>query len=829
MMTNGQSTLLRSARGLLIWSVFSLLAFSEAAWSAVAFVNAQSASPGVTNSLSIGTTNPAAGQIMLAQVSVRGGSAIAITAPAGWTLINRTNNSTTLAQALYYRLSGGSEPSSYTWTFNASNYAAGGILVFSGVDTANPVDVWSSRSNGSSNNVTANGVTTTVGNAMLVGLITNADGRSNFKPPTGMTERYDTQSGSGQDNAVAISTFDAVQVVAGASGDKVATATASVVSVAHLVALRPAATTAVTPGGFNAFESGTPLGSTSGVIRTHIAASAFGLDVAALKTGGTAIETAFAGDVRLELVDASSAASCSAYALIRDLGTLAFVAADQGRKTFSGISEPNAWPNARIRMTYPATGTATVIACSTDNFAIRPASLAGVSVTDSDWQTSGTSRALANIIASGGNVHKAGRPFTLRATAHNASGAVTGNYSGSPTLKTLACTLPAPTCVNGSLTPGAWSGSGTVTSSSASYSEAGSFNLTLEDRTFTDVDSADSTLLERTIPQDAAVPVGRFVPDHFQLAESSTPAFVTFNDTTCGSRSFTYVGQPFGYLTLPQATITAKNADGAATLNYTGALWKLASAGVVQTYMAATGILDTGLVGTPVVAATGSGSGTLTANAADAIAFVRGTPIVPFAAEISLSMSIQDSSENAVTGNGLIDASPPALFSNIAFDAGNEIRFGRLVLTNAHGSELLGLPVPIETQFWNGSGFVRNMADDCTRLSANQVALSNWRRDLAACETSVSLSGRFIDGRGNLRFSAPGAGNTGSVDLTVHLGASGSGSTCVGGAATSAVGAAQTWLQGRWTAGAYDQNPAARASFGLYRGSKPLIYLRELY
>jgi hypothetical protein len=27
----------------------------------------------------------------------------------------------------------------------------------------------------------------------------------------------------------------------------------------------------------------------------------------------------------------------------------------------------------------------------------------------------------------------------------------------------------------------------------------------------------------------------------------------------------------------------------------------------------------------------------------------------------------------------------------------------------------------------------------------------------------------------------------------------------------------------------YDQNPAARASFGLYRGSKSLIYLREMY
>jgi len=157
------------------------------------------------------------------------------------------------------------------------------------------------------------------------------------------------------------------------------------------------------------------------------------------------------------------------------------------------------------------------------------------------------------------------------------------------------------------------------------------------------------------------------------------------------------------------------------------------------------------------------------------------------------------------------------------------MRFGRLVLTNAHGAELLSLPVPIEAQYWDGSHFVRNVADACTRLAANQVALANWRRDLAPCETSVTLSGRFVAGRGNLRLSAPGAGNTGSVDLSVQLGNTASGSTCVGGAPGPATPAAQPWLQGAWTGAAYDRNPAARASFGLFRGNRTLIYQREMY
>jgi hypothetical protein len=109
------------------------------------------------------------------------------------------------------------------------------------------------------------------------------------------------------------------------------------------------------------------------------------------------------------------------------------------------------------------------------------------------------------------------------------------------------------------------------------------------------------------------------------------------------------------------------------------------------------------------------------------------------------------------------------------------------------------------------------------------VSLSGWKRDLNACETSVTLSGRFNAGRGNLRLSAPGAGNTGSVDLALQLGVTAVGSSCVGGAVTSAGAASQSWLQARGSGGAYDQNPAARASFGLHRGSKPLIYQREMY
>lgn len=595
-------------------------------------------------------------------------------------------------------------------------------------------------------------------------------------------------------------------------------------------ATRSCVPVSATPAGFNAFESATPAASVNGVIKTNVAASPFGVDVVAVRTGGTAVETAFTGDVRVELVNAAGGGACTAYPTIRSLGTLNFASTDQGRKTLAGISEPNAWPNARVRVSYPATGTPTVVGCSTDPFAIRPASLAAVAVSDQDSATSGTPRALYNTAATGGIVHRAGRPFRIAATAQNAAGNATGNYAGAPDATLTACVLPAAGCVAGTLTAGAWTAAGgTVVAAGATYSEVGAFGMKLVDSTFAAVDAADgSTAAERNI-ESVTFNVGRFVPDHFVLTPASTPVFRTFDDTTCAARSFTYIGQPFGYVTLPRAGIEARNAAGGVTRNYAGALWKLVGEIDNMTYTPASPTLDTGLVDVPVIAGTGNGTGTVTANAADKLAYQRTTPVNQFNADIDLVISVSDKSEEGVLDNGTITTTTPALFANIAFDAGSLMRFGRLAVSNAQGSELLALPVPVETQYWNVNGFTRNVDDSCTQLAAVNVAQSNWQRALNACETSVTFGGRFNLGRGALRLTAPGQNNTGSVDLTVKLDGGPGGGTCVGGAGAAVTGANQSWLQIKGNTAAYNQNPAARASFGLLRGSRSLIYMRELY
>lgn len=597
------------------------------------------------------------------------------------------------------------------------------------------------------------------------------------------------------------------------------------------------------PGGFNAYETATPSGAITGVIQTKIAGSPFNLDLVALNTAKNALLTSFTGAVKVELLDSSTGGALdtngcnAAWPTIQTLtSNPTFAAANNGRMTV-GFQENDAWRNVRVRVSYPASGTPTTIGCSTDNFSIRPAGFTSVSVSDTNWGTSGTARSLYNTAASGGNVHQAGRPFSIAATAVNGLGNITGNYNGSPAASVTACLLPSG-CTAGVLSPGSWSAaSGTVTSNTATYSEAGALTMQLVDSGFASVDANDGT------PQTCAggyvcsgtLNVGRFVPDHFSVTTSNTPSFKTFNDTTCSSRSFTYIGQGFGYVTAPQALITAQNAAGVTTQNYRGALWRPLPA---FAYSSVSGTLDSGLTTTPTVVSNNDGTGSENVNGTDLLAYVRNpaTPQAPFNANISLNLSVTDSSETGVTGNGTISTTSPAVFngtgSGIAFDSGNAFRYGRLRLSNAFGSELLDLPIPAEAQYWNGTVFVTNTADNCTTIAATNIAMSNYLPKLSACETAISIGSRLNAGKSNLKLVKPGAGNNGSVYLTVNLGTTATGQTCVAplpATQQATMAANQSYLQGKWTGASYDQNPHARATFGVYKNANEFIYMREMY
>lgn len=83
------------------------------------------------------------GELLLAQIAIRGGSALTIAAPGGWALVRRDNSGTAIAQAIYTHIVQASpaEPTQYSWTFNAGNNATAAIADYLGATAASPVDV----------------------------------------------------------------------------------------------------------------------------------------------------------------------------------------------------------------------------------------------------------------------------------------------------------------------------------------------------------------------------------------------------------------------------------------------------------------------------------------------------------------------------------------------------------------------------------------------------------------------------------------------------------------------------------------------------------------
>ena len=443
-------------------------------------------------------------------------------------------------------------------------------------------------------------------------------------------------------------------------------------------------------------------------------------------------------------------------------------------------------------------------------------------------------------------------PFTLRATPVPATAT---NYDGTPTSVTgfpgCGAPLAAALCATPgalSYTAGSWSaaGSGVRENATANYTEAGAFNLQLEDQTYANVDSVDGTpLATRTIPVTATVQVGRFVPDHFVMSPNNVPQLKTFNNAACAMRSFTYIGQPFAYVTAPQALVTAQNAANATTTNYSSSLWKIATAAgaqtcttgpdtcaltsgsVTQSYTYTTTPVATPnwdsaqvVLTTPTVVANNNGTGTVTTSTTDTLAFRRSTttPQNLFTASIVLTDSVTDSSENAVAGNGIITTTTPAAFSPIAFDSGNEFRYGRMRLSNAQGSEQLNLVIPVVTQYWNGSAFATNTADNCTILAANNIQLI-----APPAGVSATAGGMFASGVGALTLTKPTIPAKFSVGLCVDLGVD------VPLVCTAAAAAGAAYLQGAWTGANYTNDPSATATFGVYKGNNSFIYLRENY
>ena len=179
-----------------------------------------------------------------------------------------------------------------------------------------------------------------------------------------------------------------------------------------------------------------------------------------------------------------------------------------------------------------------------------------------------------------------------------------------------------------------------------------------------------------------------------------------------------------------------------------------------------------------------------------------------------------------------------------------KVRFGRLNLANAYGSELLNLIIPVEAQYWSGSSFIKNSDDNYTLLTNNNIVVGNYQGDLAKAVSipptlgSFDVEGRCIinnpktngvvsEGKSCILFYKPLV--SGSVDVLINLGLTNNVASCLDPLLFSGTStpADLAYLRNNGCADYYDRDPTAHITWGIYKdngkGSNGLIYFREVY
>lgn len=559
----------------------------------------------------------------------------------------------------------------------------------------------------------------------------------------------------------------------------------------------------------------------SGKIHTKVVNQAFNLDLVALADSdnngvadGVDTNYAIGGDRTLQLQVVTG--DCSGYTVLETLPSVVFQqsaqATEQGRKQVS-LTIHNVGQNLRLRMIddngTPADTSDDVVGCSTDVFTVRPARYT-LEVWQNDAQSAGASVQLNNGSSSAAPVHKAGRPLRVIAKAVDANGNVTAGFVGhSVTLKETkgdAAMRSGNYFYNNGVTPAqlTFDGSvqGTAISDAATYKEVGWLYLEIQNDDTYAVAGGDgppndgSTAAELEIQGSGQITVGRFIPDHFTVTASNTGAF----QPRCGS-AFTYLGQPFGqtvgatpaFQSNPVLVITAQNADGDTTQNYTGAYWKLGD--ISESYVHSTPALGGGVAlastGTPAhTPSTASGS-----NGAVTVTFT-GAPLeytrtaavaAPFSPVIDLRFTVLDSDGvTCASCNGAGQYSLVAAAGSGIPGPGN-LRYGRLAFTpdpnnnHADGPVTAAIDMGVRAEYYTGTSWILNSDDICTAITPanfdlksdapDDPALGNDTVAVGASGSStMTIADSPLTGTATqLWFSPPSGLNYGTVDFIVDL------------------------------------------------------------
>lgn len=532
------------------------------------------------------------------------------------------------------------------------------------------------------------------------------------------------------------------------------------------------------------------VGATATPLFTKLAGTPFSLDILAA--------TPYRGTLQVELVNAASG-TCATYPSLQSQST---TFANQTRQTLN-FTYANAAREVKVRVTGQAASS-----CSSGRFVIRPSSIALSSNVNAD---------ASGISASALPVVKAGAAFSL-----NAAAAAAG-YDGTPLLNNALIFAHAGAVVNGTVF-GVFGAAdpvtGVATGNAFGYSEVGYFKVAaggVYDDSFTAIDAAagdctndfSNTLVGGKYGckfgnTAASNYFGRFIPDHFAVTPGlldnrsalCVGGFLVADGVTACAPTFTYMGETMD----ANFTLSAASTSGALTRNYHGAfarLIPLAADGTLAwaAQNAATNLtarLDISKVALNGVGSFAGGAAVMSVP----LNITRGAAADgPYTA---LNLGIAPVDGDGVTAAFDLDTNGDAVFDRVQVNAASTaVRYGRIRVGNAHGSEQTILPVTASLEFFNGNRWVASADDNLTTMNSGTALLaSNVIAPLAS--VTAYNPGIVAANAGMLAFRLNKPGVAGSADLSL-------------------------------TAPAYLPSVAGRITFGVYKGANQFIYLREAY
>ena len=501
----------------------------------------------------------------------------------------------------------------------------------------------------------------------------------------------------------------------------------------------------------------------------------------------------------------------------------------------------------------------TTVNGSTNTFLVKPLNFSVIPCKTSVSGDCTSAPADPGILGSGSTFVKAGELFKVSIKATEQGGRATPSYGRGSANSTehvdLTMLRQAPTGTgtrDGNL-------DGTATSTGLALYRSGFTNgiATLSDVNWDEVGVIKLVATNTGFLNDATITttgtssnVGRFYPDHFGV----TGSLITrsnLQSVEAQATPFTYMGEPM----LMDVDVNAYASTDTPTWNYLGAYAKInASSMVGWTSVGCTGInecfglgaidgstaLSTRLGIDPSSALPSStwslGSGTFSFH----IILSRSAsgPDGPFDS-LKIGAAPRDSDNVTLLASSLTDPTH-ALDLDVGSGGGidrrlittTKLRYGRIRLPNAYGSELLDARLEVRAEYWNGSLWILNTLDKISTFSSSNVFTSNKVGSIVSLPSVKSIT-QFSAGSGGVGYiifnktSLPG-----SFDVALNLSASGSDTSC--NASHGGTASNMAWLKAYWSAPAncnsaiaWSQDPNARVKVGSPKA--PYIYLRERY